>query len=373
MVFVCILLLLIQPIHSGFDAKRGSFENVGSLNMHAINALLERRSDSDSFLRVYNSGMIVGPIAALTLKYIYRFLQKPKVFTRWVSAPSWYQSIKKRIFENSESSEKFLEIVFDDSVSQQLHDLIDITSAIYNGKFKSAYSNVLLYGAPGTGKTLFARYFAEQVKMEYAETTGGAFLQEGAGIEAVNSIFDYAKKTKGLILFIDEADSLFVDCNQLAVGKNAIKYEVLDHFLNLLGQPSNKLMLICATNHPVVFDEAMSRRFTQAIEMPLPDQKAREQLFLLYLSKLEGNFQKGSQEQEVVSKLSTDKPFIASCVQLTDRMSGSDIETIVRLFGNDLMLHTIQKSESQFDSYKTMQTRIAEYRKKMALFNKKTS
>ena len=107
--------------------------------------------------------------------------------------------------------------------------------------------------------------------------------------------------------------------------------------------------------------------------MPLPDNKAREKLFELYFVKLANSFKNRSQEQDVVSKLSMDKSFIASCVALTAGMSGSDIETVVRLFGNDLMLHTIQKSESQFDSEKTMQTRIAEYRKKMALLNKKTS
>lgn len=390
----------------------GSFvKQMGGLNIHAQKAAEETGNIQSSFFTEYNSQfsktiapqllqlkraatainpydilynsvlmgsglLVVGALSVagsygskVFWDYFDRLLKKPKIFTRSVPARSWYQSIKKRLL----GSKKDFEMIFDDSVQLQLHNLIDITTAIYTGTITSPHSNVLLYGAPGTGKTLFAGYFAEQVGMEYAETTGGAFLQEGAGIEAVNSIFDYAKKTKGLILFIDEADSLFVDRNQLAVGQNASKYEVLNHLLNLLGQPNDKLMVICATNHPVVFDEAMSRRFTQAIEMPLPDDKAREKLFELYFSKLANNFKNRSKEQEVVSKLSTDKPFIASCVALTAGMSGSDIETIVRLFGNDLMLHTIQKSESPFDSDKTMQTRIAEYRKKMALLKKKTS
>lgn len=374
------LLFVVQPVYligayykPVFDkGEIIRYESVGGLNIPGGNTWQEKGILDD--LRIYNFGVVVGPILALALKYIYRFLQKPKIFTRWVlpadKASSWYQRIKKFVFQDKAVSKNFFEIIFDETVSQKLHDLIDITTAIYMGKIKLAYSNILLYGAPGTGKTLFARYFAEQVGMEYAETTGGAFLQKGAGIEAVNSIFDYAKKTKGLILFIDEADSLFVDRNQLAVGQNAYKYEVLDHFLNLLGEPNNKLMVICATNHPVVFDEAMSRRFSQAIEMPLPREKAREKLFELYLSRLEESFDKGSHEKELVAKIVKDEKFIALCVSLSSGMSGSDIETVIRLFGTDLALHSIKKSDVSFDAYKIMQAKIAEYRQKMILLKK---
>lgn len=389
----------------------GSFvETMGALNIHAKKAAQETGNIQNSFLTEYNtnffknvapqiiklkrgvydilinprdilyysslvgsSALIVGALSVtgwhgtrVLWSYIESRLKKPKIFTRWVPARSWYQSIKRRILGTG----KNLNMIFDETVSQKLHDLIDITTALYTGKIKSSYSNILLYGAPGTGKTLFARYFAEQVGMEYAETTGGAFLQEGAGIEAVNSIFDYAKKTKGLILFIDEADSLFVDRNQLAVGQNAYKYEVLNHFLNLLGEPNNKLMVICATNHPVVFDEAMSRRFSQAIEMPLPREKARQKLFELYLSRLEESFDKGSREKEIVSKIVKDEKFIAWCVSLSSGMSGSDIETVIRLFGTDLALHSMKKSDVSFDAYKIMQAKIAEYRQKMILLKK---
>lgn len=389
----------------------GSFvETMGALNIHAKKAAQETGNIQNSFLTEYNtnffknvapqiiklkrgvydilinprdilyysslvgsSALIVGALSVtgwhgtrVLWSYIESRLKKPKIFTRWVPARSWYQSIKRRILGTG----KNLNMIFDETVSQKLHDLIDITTALYTGKIKSSYSNILLYGAPGTGKTLFARYFAEQVGMEYAETTGGAFLQEGAGIEAVNSIFDYAKKTKGLILFIDEADSLFVDRNQLAVGQNAYKYEVLNHFLNLLGEPNNKLMVICATNHPVVFDEAMSRRFSQAIEMPLPGEKARQKLFELYLSRLEESFDKGAHEKEFVSKIVKDEKFIAWCVSLSSGMSGSDIETVIRLFGTDLALHSMKKSDVSFDAYKIMQAKIAEYRQKMILLKK---
>ncbi len=398
-------------IGNAFTGGFGSFvETLGALNIHAKKAAQETGNIQNSYLTEYStnffekvapqlitlkrgvydilinprdilyysslvgsSALIVGALSVtgwhgtrVLWSYIEQRLKKPKIFTRWVPARSWYQSIKRRLLGTATN----LNMIFDETVSQKLHDLIDITTALYTGKIKSSYSNILLYGAPGTGKTLFARYFAEQVGMEYAETTGGAFLQEGAGIEAVNSIFDYAKKTKGLILFIDEADSLFVDRNQLAVGQNAYKYEVLNHFLNLLGEPNNKLMVICATNHPVVFDEAMSRRFSQAIEMPLPRENAREKLFELYLSRLEESFDKGLQEKEIVAQIVKDQKFISLCVSLSSGMSGSDIETVVRLFGTDLALHVIKKSGTPFDAYKIMQAKIVEYRQKMSLLKK---
>ncbi len=184
-------------------------------------------------------------------------------------------------------------MIFDLTVKERLTEIEDKTRIIkaHNKKRKNKhnkmhYDNLLLHGKPGTGKTLFARVLADHVNMDFVATTAASLLQSGvAGVKYVNNIMGMARRSAyGMILFIDEADALFVDRDTL--DPDSDHYKVLSHLLALTGNGNSTFMLIAATNHAYVIDSAMGRRFQDRILMPLPSAETRKELINLYTEKL---------------------------------------------------------------------------------------
>ena len=74
---------------------------------------------------------------------------------------------------------------------------------------KGLFRNLLMYGAPGTGKTLFAKKLAMHSGMDFAIMTGGDVAPMGRdGVSAIHKLFDWSQTSRrGLLLFVDEADA----------------------------------------------------------------------------------------------------------------------------------------------------------------------
>lgn len=151
-------------------------------------------------------------------------------------------------------------MIFDQSVKERLEEIEEktknIRDHIYNGQ-KITYDNLLLYGKPGTGKTLFAQILADKTDMDFLPVTAASLLQSGVeGIKYFDELLTMANKSKyGVIIFVDEADALFV--NRDSLRPDSDHYKILNHILAATGTGSNKFMLIAATNHAYVMDPAM--------------------------------------------------------------------------------------------------------------------
>jgi AAA+ superfamily predicted ATPase len=190
-------------------------------------------------------------------------------------------------WKRSRAGYKTPEMIFDDLVKERLLEIQEKTKIIRdhirNGR-KITYDNLLLYGKPGTGKTLFAQVLADYTDMDFLCVTAASLLQSGVeGIKYFDELVEMAEKSKyGVILFIDEADALFINRDMLSPESD--HYKVLNHILAATGSGSNKLMVIAATNHAYVMDPAMGRRFQERVKMPLPDEKTRKDLLNLYIN-----------------------------------------------------------------------------------------
>ena len=175
-------------------------------------------------------------------------------------------------------------MIFAPALEQRLDNLVNATrntnARIKAGRTNIKYRNVALYGPPGTGKTMFAMRWAKQSGMDFVRVSASAFFQPGAGIKAIDELFSWANKKKGLFIFIDEADSLFSSREDMKVDSET--YRLITHILNYLDKRSSEFKVVAGTNRLKVFDEALQRRFDDVVPMPLPEQTERFRTLIHY-------------------------------------------------------------------------------------------
>ncbi|KAF7281493.1 ATPase family AAA domain containing bor [Rhynchophorus ferrugineus] len=164
--------------------------------------------------------------------------------------------------------------------------LRDIAIATKNTRHnKGMYSNILMHGPPGTGKTMFTKKLAHHAGMDYAILTGGDFAPlRKDGVTAIHKVFDWANSSrKGLLLFIDEADAFLRKRSSENISEDL--RSMLNAFLYRTGEQSNKVMLVLASNTPEQFDWAVNDRLDEMVEFTLPGLEERERLIRLYFQK----------------------------------------------------------------------------------------
>ncbi|MEM0263282.1 MAG: proteasome-activating nucleotidase [Saccharolobus sp.] len=151
---------------------------------------------------------------------------------------------------------------------------------------------VLLYGPPGTGKTLLAKAVAAESNATFIHVVASEFAQKfvGEGARIVRDVFDMAKRKAPAIIFIDEIDA--IGAKRLDIGTSGER-EIQRTLMQLLAEldgfnPLDNVKVIAATNRIDILDPALLRpgRFDRIIEVPLPDFKARVEIFNIYLGRM---------------------------------------------------------------------------------------
>lgn len=139
---------------------------------------------------------------------------------------------------------------------------------------------VLLYGSPGTGKTMIARACAADTNACFLRLAGPQLVQmySGEGAQIVRDAFALAKSKRPAIIFIDELDA--IGSKRSSDGHES--REVVRTMLELLAQldgfgSCDDIKVIAATNRIDVLDPALLRsgRLDRKVEFPLPDEDAR--------------------------------------------------------------------------------------------------
>jgi len=144
---------------------------------------------------------------------------------------------------------------------------------------------VLLYGAPGTGKTLIARALASETDAYFTSIAGPEILSMFYGQSEANlrRVFNEAKRNQPALIFIDEIDAL---CPKRAEVIGEVEKRVVSQLLALMDglEPREQVVVIAATNIPEVLDPALRRpgRFDREIVIPIPDEKGRLQILEIH-------------------------------------------------------------------------------------------
>ena len=179
---------------------------------------------------------------------------------------------------------------------------------------------ILIYGAPGTGKTLLAKAVAKESESNFIQVNGPELQKEGIvgrETERLRKMFKRARQVSPCILFFDEIDS-FARKRSAGAGSYAGSNEgLLNSLLTEMDGLENlqDVVVIAATNRPDMLDNALLRpgRFDRIILCPAPDKKTREEIFKVHT--------KGMPLEDVK---------IDELAEKTEGYAGADIESICR-------------------------------------------
>ena len=202
---------------------------------------------------------------------------------------------------------------------------------------KKAGGGILLYGLPGTGKTMFAEAAANEVDALFIPVKCSDIKSKwyGESEKNVKAIFAKAKKSPKSIIFFDEFEAIGAKRTDSSDNANNDLVPQILAEMQGVGSSSNKstIVVIAATNKPWAIDSAFMRpgRFDSKIYVPLPDFEARKKIFDLQLSKL-----------PVAEDL--DLEYLA---KITDGFNGADIKEVCEKLKMSAINDSLEKGEEQ--------------------------
>ncbi|KAK4688814.1 26S proteasome regulatory subunit T2, partial [Tremellales sp. Uapishka_1] len=177
---------------------------------------------------------------------------------------------------------------------------------------------VILYGVPGTGKTLLAKAVANQTSATFLRIVGSELIQKylGDGPKLVRELFRVAEENAPSIVFIDEIDAIGTKrYDSSSGGEREIQRTMLELLNQLDGfDTRGDVKVIMATNRIESLDPALIRpgRIDRKIEFPMPDTKTKRHIFKLHTSRM---------------SLSDDVD-LEELIMTKDDLSGADIKAV---------------------------------------------
>ena len=180
---------------------------------------------------------------------------------------------------------------------------------------------ILLFGPPGTGKTMLAKAVANESECNFISVKGPELLSKwvGESEKGVREIFRKARQASPSIIFFDEVDAL-VPKRGTYMGSSHVTESVVSQILTELDglEELKNVTVIGATNRPDMLDPALMRpgRMERHIYVPPPDAESRKKIFAVYLRDAE--------------TLLADDVRIDDLIDKTEHYVGADIEALVR-------------------------------------------
>ncbi|KAJ0416002.1 26S protease regulatory subunit 4 [Aspergillus carlsbadensis] len=205
---------------------------------------------------------------------------------------------------------------------------------------------VILYGAPGTGKTLLAKAVANQTSATFLRIVGSELIQKylGDGPRLVRQIFQVAAEHAPSIVFIDEIDAIGTKrYESTSGGEREIQRTMLELLNQLDGfDDRGDVKVIMATNKIETLDPALIRpgRIDRKILFENPDQNTKKKIFTLHTSKMSLG----------------DDVDLDEFINQKDDLSGADIRAICTEAG--LMALRERRMRVQMDDFRAARERI---------------
>ena len=197
---------------------------------------------------------------------------------------------KAKLQDPTKQTVTFKDVAGCDEAKEEMQDIIKFLKSPADFKKLGAKlpKGVLLYGAPGTGKTLLAKAVAGEAKVSFFSASASEFVEMfvGVGAARVRDLFANAKKNAPAIIFIDELDAVGRRRFAGIGGGHDEREQTLNQLLIELDgfESQSGIILMGSTNRPDVLDPALTRpgRFDRHINVPSPDMKGREEILKVH-------------------------------------------------------------------------------------------
>ena len=196
----------------------------------------------------------------------------------------------KTVFAQSDIPDtRFSDVAANEEAMESLRDLVSFIRD--PGKYSRFGARiprgVLLYGLPGTGKTLMAKALAGEAGVPFFAVNGADFVEMyvGVGASRVRALFKKARKAGRAVIFFDEIDAI----GKKRDNRSDEREQTLNALLSEMSGfgDTDGIVVLAATNRADILDEALLRagRFDRQIEVPMPSQAERLRILQVHAQK----------------------------------------------------------------------------------------
>ena len=197
---------------------------------------------------------------------------------------------RARVSDPNKIKVKFSDVAGSVEEKEELSEIVDFLKSPKKYKELGAKipKGVLLYGAPGTGKTLLARAVAGEAGVKFFYISGSDFVEMlvGVGASRVRSLFADAKREAPSVVFIDEIDAVGRKRGAGLGGGQDEREQTLNQILVEMDgfDVNSNIIVMAATNRVDVLDPALLRpgRFDRRIMVNMPDADEREAILKIH-------------------------------------------------------------------------------------------
>ncbi|GMH08938.1 hypothetical protein Nepgr_010778 [Nepenthes gracilis] len=200
--------------------------------------------------------------------------------------------IRPEVIPPNEIGVTFSDIGALDEIKESMQELVMLPLRrpdLFKGGLLKPCRGILLFGPPGTGKTMLAKAIANEAGASFINVSMSTITSKWFGEDEKNvrALFSLAAKVAPTIIFVDEVDSMLGQ--RTRVGEHEamrkIKNEFMTHWDGMLTKPGEQILVLAATNRPFDLDEAIIRRFERRIMVGLPSVESREMILKTLLAK----------------------------------------------------------------------------------------
>uniref|UniRef100_A0A1J3JDT6 ATPase family AAA domain-containing protein 1-A n=1 Tax=Noccaea caerulescens TaxID=107243 RepID=A0A1J3JDT6_NOCCA len=184
------------------------------------------------------------------------------------------------------------------------------------GQLTKPCKGILLFGPPGTGKTMLAKAVATEAGANFINTSMSSIGSKtfGEAEKYVKAVFSLASKISPSVIFVDEVDSMLG--RRENPGENETMRKMKNEFMinwdGLRTKEKERVLVLAATNRPFDLDEAVIRRLPRRLMVGLPDAPNREKVLRVILA-----------EEDLSPDIDLD-----GVARMTEGYSGSDLKNL---------------------------------------------
>ncbi|MCL4441858.1 MAG: ATP-dependent zinc metalloprotease FtsH [Firmicutes bacterium] len=198
---------------------------------------------------------------------------------------------RARMVTDEKKKVTFDDVAGADEVKEELAEIVEFLKnpKKFNELGAKIPKGVLLFGSPGTGKTLLARAVAGEAGVPFFTISGSDFVEMfvGVGASRVRDLFEQAKKNAPCIVFIDEIDAVGRQRGAGLGGGHDEREQTLNQLLVEMDgfAPNEGIIIIAATNRPDILDPALLRpgRFDRQVVVDVPDLAGRKEILKVHV------------------------------------------------------------------------------------------